>query len=110
MNIWGKTFENQERPTICFDGREADRNFVFRQRQREGKLIREIQHALRRLDEGLVLLWLKRRRLSSKGHERLYFNGFIICNDYGYTVANEAPDKCLVCGAIKKAFYMVLSK
>jgi DnaK suppressor protein len=31
---------------------EVDRNFTFRQKQREGKLIREIEHALRRLDEG----------------------------------------------------------
>lgn len=31
---------------------EANRNFTLRQKQREGKLIREIEHALRRLDEG----------------------------------------------------------
>lgn len=31
---------------------EADRNFTLRQKQREGKFIREIEHALSRLDEG----------------------------------------------------------
>lgn len=31
---------------------EADRNFALRKKQREGKLIGEIEHALRRLDEG----------------------------------------------------------
>ena len=31
---------------------KADRNFTLRQKQREGKLIGEIEHALRRLDEG----------------------------------------------------------
>ena len=27
-----------------------------------------------------------------------------VCNVCGYTVAGEAPDKCPVCGALKKAF------
>ena len=31
---------------------EADRSFSLRKKQREGKLIREIEHALRRLEEG----------------------------------------------------------
>ena len=35
---------------------------------------------------------------------------YYICNACGYTVAGEPPDKCPVCGAVKKAFYPVLSK
>ena len=31
---------------------EAHRNFTLRKKQREGKLIREIEYALRRVDEG----------------------------------------------------------
>ena len=35
---------------------------------------------------------------------------YYICNACGYTVADEPPEKCPVCGAVKKAFYQVLSK
>jgi rubrerythrin len=35
---------------------------------------------------------------------------YYVCNACGYTVAGEPPDKCPVCGAVKKAFYQVLSK
>lgn len=33
-----------------------------------------------------------------------------VCAACGYTVADEVPDKCPVCGAVKKSFYRVLSK
>jgi rubrerythrin len=35
---------------------------------------------------------------------------YYVCNACGYTVADDPPDKCPVCGAVKKAFYQVLSK
>jgi rubrerythrin len=33
-----------------------------------------------------------------------------VCDACGYTVAEEIPDRCPVCGAEKKGFYQVLSK
>jgi rubrerythrin len=30
---------------------------------------------------------------------------YYICNACGYTAAREAPDKCPVCGAVKKGFF-----
>lgn len=32
---------------------------------------------------------------------------YYVCSVCGYTVADEAPDKCPVCGAVKKAFNKV---
>jgi rubrerythrin len=34
---------------------------------------------------------------------------YFICNACGYISAKEPPDKCPVCGAVKKAFYKVIS-
>ena len=35
---------------------------------------------------------------------------YFVCNACGYTVTDEPPDKCPVCGSVKGAFYQVLSK
>ena len=40
--------------------------------------------------------------------EKFPVQKYFVCNACGYLAENEAPDKCPVCGAVKKAFYQVV--
>jgi rubrerythrin len=53
-----------------------------------------------------------------KGHHKLFreaiydldnfpVRDYFICNACGYVAVERAPEKCPVCGAVKKAFYQV---
>jgi len=44
-----------------------------------------------------------------KDPEKFPVRDYFICNACGYIAVGEAPDKCPVCGAVKKGFYNVVS-
>jgi rubrerythrin len=44
-----------------------------------------------------------------KDPEKFPVQDYFICNACGYIAEKEPPDKCPVCGAVKKGFYKVVS-
>lgn len=41
--------------------------------------------------------------------EKFPVQDYFVCNACGYIAAGEPPDPCPVCGAVRKAFYSVIS-
>lgn len=47
-------------------------------------------------------------RKASQDPEAFPVQDYFLCNACGYIAVGEAPDKCPVCGAVKKGFYNVV--